>query len=94
VFNVFVMQSMILTVVTLVVFVIEAWAFVDALTRKPAMFQAGNKMTKQAWLIILGLALVAHLIFWSPISLLNIAGTIAALVYLLDVRPALRALRR
>jgi hypothetical protein len=49
-------------------------------------------MTKPAWLIILGLALVAHLLFWSPISLLNIAGTVAAIVYLVDVRPALRAL--
>ena len=93
-YSVFALQSGIVMIATLAVFVIQVWAFVDALTRKPAEFQAGNKMTKQAWLIILGLALVAHMLFWSPISLLNIAGTIAAIVYLVDVRPVLRSLRR
>jgi len=93
-YSVFALQSGIMMIATLVIFVLQAWAFVDALTRRPAEFQAGNKMTKPAWLIILGLALVAHLLFWSPIFLLNIAGTIAAIVYLVDVRPVLRSLRR
>lgn len=93
-FNVFAFQGMILTLVTLVVFAFQVWAFIDAVSRKPGEFEAGNKMTKPAWLIILGLALVAHLLIWSPISLLNIAGTVAAIVYLVDVRPALRSLRR
>lgn len=93
-FNVFALQGMILTVVTLVVFAFQVWAFIDAVARKPAEFEAGNKMTKPAWLIILGLALLAHLLIWSPISLLNIAGTVAAIVYLVDVRPVLRSLRR
>ncbi len=93
-FSVFALQSGILMVVTLAVFVLQAWAFIDAVSRKPGEFEAGNKMTKPAWLIILGLALAAHLLIWSPISLLNIAGTIAAIVYLVDVRPVLRSLRR
>ena len=46
------------------------------------------------WLVILGVALGAHMLIASPIQLLNIAGAIASLVYLADVRPALRALTR
>jgi hypothetical protein len=32
------------------------------------------------------------MLIWSPMSFLNLIGTVAALVYLVDVRPALRAL--
>ena len=52
---------------------------------------AADKLTKQAWLIILGLALVAHMIFWEPLQFLNLVGAVAAIVYMVDVRPALRA---
>ena len=90
--TVFDVQGVLLTVATLAIFVIQGWAFIDAVSHRPEAFVAGDKMTKKAWLIILGLALVAHMIFWHPISLLNIAGTIAAIVYMVDVRPVLRSL--
>lgn len=81
-------------VVSLAMFAAQAFAFVDAVTHRPEAYVAGDKMTKQAWLIILGLALVAHTLIWAPLSLFNLAGTIAALVYLVDVRPTLRSLTR
>lgn len=87
-------QSMILTVATLALFAVEAWAFVDAVSRRPEVFEAAGKQTKTMWMVILGVALAAHLLIWDPISLLNIAGAIASLVYLLDVRPAVAALSR
>lgn len=90
--TVFDVQGVLLTVATLAIFVIQGWAFIDAVSHRPDAFVAGDKMTKKAWLIILGLALVAHMIFWHPISLLNIAGTVAAIVYMVDVRPVLRSL--
>jgi len=37
------------------------------------------------------IALLAHAIFWDPINFLNLAGAVAAIVYMVDVRPALRA---
>lgn len=83
-----------MSVASLAIFVAQAWGFVDAASRRPDAFVAADKMTKPAWMIILGLALVAHVIFWSPISLLNLIGVVAALVYLVDVRPALRSLTR
>ena len=92
--NAFSVQSGILTVTTLVIFVVQAWAFLDALSHRPDAFVAADKMTKKAWLVILGVALAAHMLIWSPISLLNIIGTVAALVYMVDARPALRALTR
>jgi len=37
---------------------------------------------------------VAHIVFASPIGLLSLAGTVAAFVYLLDVRPAVSSYTR
>ena len=92
----FVFESGVLLLITLALFAVKAWAFVDALSHRPDAFEAANKMTKKAWLVILGLFLAAHMIFWSagPISLLNLVGTVAALVYIVDARPALRAVSR
>jgi hypothetical protein len=81
-------------VLFLVLGFVKAWAFVDAVARPTPAFTAADKLTKPAWLWILGLGLVAHVVFASPIGLLSIAGTIAAFVYLLDVRPAVASLTR
>ena len=88
----FAIQSAFMTVLTLTLFVVQAWTFLDALTRRPDHFVAADKLTKPAWLIILGLALVAHMLFWEPMNILNLVGAVAAIVYIVDVRPALRAL--
>ena len=90
-FTVFALQSGFMMLVTIGLFVIQAWAFVDALTRRPEMFVAADKLTKPAWMIILGVALAAHLLIWNPVSFLNLIGAVAAIVYVVDVRPALRS---
>ena len=87
-------QNSILLVATLALFALEAWAFVDAVSRRPEEFQAADKQNKKLWLIILGVALVAHMLIWQPIHILNMIGAVAAIVYLVDVRPALRSLTR
>lgn len=92
--SVFAVQGGILTVTTLAIFVVQAWALLDAISHRAEAFVAADKMTKKAWLVILGVALAAHMLIWSPISLLNIIGTVAALVYMVDARPALRSLTR
>jgi asparagine N-glycosylation enzyme membrane subunit Stt3 len=92
VFNVFVIQSAFMTIVTLALFAVQAWTFVDALSRRTEAFVAADKLTKPAWSIILGLALVAHALIWNPLSFLNLIGAVAAIVYVVDVRPALREL--
>ena len=45
--------GLLMSLITLVVFVFQAWAFLDAVSRRADAFVAADKMTKQAWLIIL-----------------------------------------
>ena len=87
------MQFYLGLVVSLAMLAAKAFAFVDALTHRPDAYVAADKLTKPAWLIILGLALVAHLLLIrDPMDLFNLVGIIAAVVYLVDVRPTLRSL--
>jgi hypothetical protein len=86
--------SLILLAGALVLFALEAWAFVDAVSHKPEVFEAAGKQTKTMWLVILGIALAAHMLIWHPIHLLNLIGAVASIVYLVDVRPALRSMTR
>lgn len=88
--EVFAVQSGITLVATLALFGVKAWAFIDAVSHRADAFPAADKLTKQAWLLITGIFLAAHMIMWNPIGLINIVGTVAAFVYLLDVRPAVQ----
>jgi hypothetical protein len=81
-------ESGVLGLLYLILAAIKGWAFIDALLRSSPVFTAADKLTKPAWLWILGLSLVAHIVFASPIGILSLAGTVAAFVYILDVRPA------
>ena len=92
--NVFAFESLAVTIAFLALLAVKVWAFVDALTRPGEAYVAAGKLTKQGWLIILGLTLVTALLWRSPLGLFSIVGTVAAFVYLLDVRPALSAITR
>ena len=72
---------------------LTAWAFVDALIRPAAGFVAAGKLTKPGWAAITGLA-IAVVYFFGVISFLGLPAIVAAVVYLVDVRPAVRGLRR
>ena len=72
---------------------LSAWALVDALFRPANAYVAAGKLTKPAWGAITGLALVIAY-FSPPLSFLWLPAVIATVVYLVDVRPALRGLRR
>ena len=79
----------------LAAFVVEAWAFVDAVTRPSQAFAAAGKLTKPLWLIITGVAAVIGLYGVAyrvgPSSILPVAAFVAAAVYLADVRPKVRS---
>lgn len=92
--HVFAYENGVLGLLFLVLAMVKGWALVDAILRPAPTFPAADKLTKAAWLWILGLTLAAHIVFASPLGLLSLAGTIAALVYLLDVRPAVASLTR
>ncbi|MGW5973324.1 DUF2516 family protein [Streptomyces sp. NPDC055186] len=71
--------------------VFTGFALIDAAIRREDAYRAADKKTKPFWLIILGLAFVVSLIF-RILSFLPIIGLIATIVYMVDVRPALRGL--
>ncbi len=83
-----------------VLFAVKAFALFDAFTRPAPAFQAADKQTKGFWLIVLGLAtlwdgrflLFVQALYFSPIGILEIVGTVAALVYMVDARPAVRSM--
>jgi hypothetical protein len=75
-------------VISLATLTIKVWALVDAITRPPVAFVAAEKQTKQFWLIVLGVAVLV-----TPLGFLSIIGLVAAIVYLVDVRPAVRPYR-
>lgn len=68
-----------------------AFAFVDAALRREDAYRAADKKTKPFWLIILGLAAVVAY-FMPLLSFLPIIGVIATIVYMVDVRPAVRGI--
>ncbi len=93
--NLFAVQTNVMLVLTLVLFACKAVAFVDALVRPDTAFAATGKQSKAFWLLILGLAVALHAVTWySPIGIINLIGTVAAFVYLADVRPAVKSLSR
>jgi len=74
--------------------VLTGWAFADAVTRPAPAFVAAGKQTKQIWLAILGVALLLCLVGAARIfGLFGAVVAVAAIVYLVDVRPAVREMR-
>jgi hypothetical protein len=80
--------NLLLAVISLGLLALKIWALVDCATRPAGAFVAHSKQTKQIWLIILGVTVALALLFGGVLNLFSLAGTVAAIVYLVDVRPA------
>ena len=91
--HVFQVEGTIMLVVFFVLLAVKIYAFGSSLLFSSEAYEAANKLTKPAWCIILGLGAVLQVV-GSPIGFISIAFTIAAFVYLADVRPALAGLYR
>jgi len=77
----------VLWVISLVLLAMAVFAFVDGAMRPTSAYSAASKQTKVFWLIILGLTIAANMF---QILFLQVAGLIATIVYIVDVRPALK----
>ncbi|MCL2787593.1 MAG: DUF2516 family protein [Micrococcales bacterium] len=85
---------------SLAALVIEVWAFGDCLTRRASAFYAEGKLKKTTWLLLTGIAALVG-VSGVPLirggigfgGLLSIAAVVVAIVYLVDVRPAVRGAR-
>lgn len=66
------------------------WALIHVAQTRPDAFPAVDKQTKQFWLLVLG----GTLVITGFLGILRIMGLIVALIYLLDVRPAINEILR
>ena len=92
--DIFTIESGFMLLVYLLLLAVKIFALVNALLFSAESYHAADKMTKAAWGVILGLGVACHVVLGSPIGFVNLAFTIAAFVYLADVRPALASLTR
>ena len=92
--TVFEIEDYLMLAVAFVLLAVKIFAFVSSLLFSTESYRAADKLTKPAWCAILGLGAVCQVVFGSPLNLVNLALTIAAFVYLADVRPALTSLTR
>ena len=85
-------QSWLLVSLGVAALALKGYALIDAARVPTRAFPAAGKLTKPIWLGILGVATVVELaVFPAPLFFVNIIGVVGAAVYLVDVRPAVRA---
>jgi hypothetical protein len=84
-------QTVVLAALLLAAAITEVVALVHSITQRADAYTAAGKLTKQAWVgINLACVLVTIVLGLSPANILGIIAITAALIYLVDVRPALR----
>ncbi|MGI9085881.1 MAG: DUF2516 family protein [Aeromicrobium sp.] len=82
----FEVQSSLSLVLSILLFVVKLAALVDCVARDDSKFVQVGTMPRRSWLIILALTVAVHALTWNPLSILNLIGTVAALVYLALLR--------
>lgn len=74
---------------------VKLFAASDAIMRRDAFFVAADKQNKAFWVLLLVVFLALHVVLiFRPLFILNLIGTVAAFVYLADVRPILRSMHQ
>ncbi len=87
------LQGVLVLIIGVLALGVQGFALVDALRQRTDAFTAAGKLTKPLWLTILGVAVAFGVIFvLNPFSVFNLIAFVAAAVYLVDVRPAVRAI--
>ncbi|MFC4030200.1 DUF2516 family protein [Streptomyces polygonati] len=81
----------VLDLVSRALFLFALFAFVDAAIRRPDAYRAMEKKSKTFWLVVLGIS-AAVLWFLSLVSFLPLIALVAVIVYMVDVRPAVRGI--
>ncbi|MFN2537729.1 MAG: DUF2516 family protein [Mycobacteriales bacterium] len=83
-----IVETGLLTVINIAVLVTCGYALLDCLRRPAAGFIAHGKLTKQIWTgILVGALAIAVLLGF--LSFIGSLAVVAAIVYLVDVKPAL-----
>ena len=83
-------QRLLFLVLTLGSLALMVYAFIDAIRVRTEALPLAGKLTKNIWLLILGVAVALNLVAFNALSIFNLLGVVAAAVYVVDVRPAVR----
>mgnify|MGYP002756010844 CR=1 FL=1 len=87
----FEVQNLIAFLLGIALFVMQLFAFIDALRHREDAYRAAGKLTKVAWCAITGVAaVVGFLLMTNPLNIFSLLAVVGAGVYLADVRPALQ----
>jgi len=79
-------QGLVVWILWALFLAIKGFAFVDCLRRPAAVFPAVSRQSKVLWLVLSGLAALTGLLPSMTLNLIGLAGLVAALIYLFDVR--------
>lgn len=83
-------QAVVLLVLGVGALLLEGYAVLDAVRRRPDAFVAADKRTKGFWLALLVVALLVGFVSLSgALSIFGLIAIVIAGVYLADVKPAL-----
>ena len=88
--NVFAVEGTVSLLLALALLGVKAFAFINATTWSKEAYEAAGKLSKTAWLALLGIGLGFQVLILSPTGgIIGVVFTVAAIVYLVDVKPAL-----
>ncbi|HET6859997.1 MAG TPA: DUF2516 family protein [Streptomyces sp.] len=77
-----------MSLLNLAMLVLAVVALFFAATAREDAYRAADKKTKVFWLVILGVTVAVNL--FVPMLFLQIAGLVASIVFMVDVRPAIK----
>ena len=80
--------------ISVVQWVILGVSLFHVIRTRPDAYTATGKQSKKFWLIVLGVALVLTLTIGGGLGIIGIAATVAGIVYLVDVKPAIDEILR
>jgi Protein of unknown function (DUF2516) len=87
-------ESKIYFAIWVILFAVKLFALCDAAFRPNQLFVAAEKQTKIIWIAMLSVAMLFHIFgTTNQFGLWGLIGAVPALVYLADVRPALRSMQ-
>jgi hypothetical protein len=87
------LQDVLMLIIGVLAVGVEIFALVDAIRQRTDAFTAAGKLTKPLWLAILAVATAIGVIFVRmPFNVFNLIAFVAASVYLVDARPAIKAI--
>lgn len=83
-------QNLVVLAIWVLFLVVKGYAFVDCIRRPTAAFPAVGRQSKVLWMILTGAALLTGLLPGMTLNFIGIAGIVASLIYLFDVRLKIR----